>query len=64
MRVLISPNAFKDCLDAVSVARILARSFSDLSPDVETYILPVADGGDGFSSLFEALRCGTPVVPT
>jgi glycerate kinase len=51
MRILIAPNAFKGSLTAGEAAQCIAAGLkkSDLSCTVE--LAPVADGGDGTSSL-------------
>ena len=53
IRVLISPNAFRDCLSPMKVAksiRIGFRNFNKLGCGVKYKynLLPIADGGDGF----------------
>ena len=45
MRVVVAPNAFKDCLSAAEVADRIARGARDARADAVP--VPVADGGDG-----------------
>ena len=47
MRVLLAPDKFKGCLTAAEVAAAVAAGITDARPDVETILVPVADGGDG-----------------
>ncbi|MFV0551361.1 MAG: glycerate kinase [Anaerorhabdus sp.] len=48
MKVLIAPESFKDCLEAVDVARYLGEGIHRVMPDAELTSIPVADGGEGF----------------
>lgn len=48
MKVLIAPDSFKDCLEAVDVARYLGEGIHRVMPDAELTSIPVADGGEGF----------------
>lgn len=52
MKILVLPNAFKGCLSAAQIARIISRAL-DKKHRVRAF--PVSDGGDGFISFFEAL---------
>ena len=52
MKILVLPNAFKGCLSAAQIARIVSRAL-DKKHQVRAF--PVSDGGDGFTSFFEAL---------
>ncbi len=47
MRVVVAPDKFKGCLTAAEVARAVATGITQAQADVETVLLPVADGGDG-----------------
>jgi glycerate 2-kinase len=47
MKVLIAPNAFKNCLDADEVAEAIATGLSSGKLRSENILFPVADGGDG-----------------
>ena len=46
-RILISPDSFKECADAVTIAEIIEKNLENLK-DVETIVKPISDGGDGF----------------
>jgi glycerate kinase len=46
-RVLLAPDKFKGSLTAAAVAEALAAGMAEVLPQLETAMLPVADGGDG-----------------
>lgn len=55
MKVVISPDSFKDSLSAKQVANAIADGLSDVMPDIECLCVPVADGGEGtMSALVDA----------
>ncbi len=56
MRVVIAPNAFKECLDAPAVADAIAAGVRTAFPDASIDFAPVADGGEGTA---DALVCAT-----
>ncbi len=60
-RVLLAPDKFKGSLTALRVARAVADGLHAVLPDVETVLLPVADGGDG--TVAAALAAGYDRVP-
>ncbi len=47
MRVVIAPDAFKECLPAIAVARALERGWRRIYPDADVHLAPMADGGEG-----------------
>jgi glycerate kinase len=51
MNILIAPNAFKNSLDAQSVAEAIALGLQQSKLDCQCQLFPVADGGDGTGSL-------------
>lgn len=51
MRIVIAPNAFKNALDAASVADAIDAGLRQSSLDCETVLFPVGDGGDGTGQL-------------
>ena len=53
-RVLLAPDKFKGTLTAAQVAGHLAAGLRSVLPDVETVVVPVADGGDGTLAAAEA----------
>jgi glycerate 2-kinase len=46
-RVVLAPDKFKGSLTAAEVAAAVAAGMLDVLPELETIMLPVADGGDG-----------------
>jgi len=55
MRLVIAPNAFKECLSAPEVAKAMASGARKASPDLEILEVPLADGGDGWKHVLAAL---------
>jgi glycerate kinase len=53
-RVLLAPDKFKGTLTAAQVAGHLATGLRSVLPDIETVVVPVADGGDGTLAAAEA----------
>ena len=47
LRVVLAPDKFKGSLTAYEVADAVAAGMRDALPELETILLPVADGGDG-----------------
>ena len=45
--MVLAPDKFKGSLTAAEVAAAVAAGMLDVLPDLETIMLPVADGGDG-----------------
>jgi len=51
MHILIAPNAFKNSLDAMQVAKAIEHGLQQSRLDCTTECFPIADGGDGTGSL-------------
>lgn len=51
MNVLISPNAFKGTMTATEAGEIIDKFLKESSPDIQTKMIPIADGGDGTCEL-------------
>ncbi|ARI78679.1 glycerate kinase [Halobacillus mangrovi] len=47
MKVIVAPDSFKGCLNAVEVSRAIQEGIKKAYSNAETVILPVADGGEG-----------------
>ena len=62
MHILISPNAFKNCLDANSAAMAILKGLQESKLSFTYQILPVGDGGDGTGALIMQ-QCGGVLVP-
>lgn len=52
MKIILAPNAFKDCMSSYDAAVKMEKGVKNFSSKIETLKVPVADGGDG---LLEAL---------
>jgi glycerate 2-kinase len=69
MKIIIAPNAFKDCMSSYDAALSIEKGVLQAFPHAETIKIPVADGGDGLlESLYIPLggkkRVKTVVSPT
>ena len=51
MHILISPNAFKNSLDAVAVAAAIEKGLQQSNLNCTTQCFPIGDGGDGTGKL-------------
>src|SRR3954466_5122695 len=51
MKIVIAPNAFKNCLDALSVAKAIEQGLVNSSLKCECVLFPIGDGGDGTGAL-------------
>lgn len=58
IRVLVAPNAFKECLTAPEAAQAIAAGVRAAGADIEIRCVPVADGGDGTLDTLVAARNG------
>ncbi|MBO0995724.1 glycerate kinase [Bacillus sp. SD088] len=47
MKILLSPDSFKESLSASRVAQIMSKAIISVDPDIKVDLLPVADGGEG-----------------
>ena len=47
MRIVIAPQAFKGSISALNAAKAIEAGVLNVLPDADTYLIPVADGGDG-----------------
>jgi glycerate kinase len=55
MKVVIAPQAFKGSISALRAAEAMAEGVRRVSPEADTVLVPVADGGDGtLETLVEA----------
>lgn len=55
MNILISPNAFKGTMSATEAGRIIQEFVYNKFPEINTELLPIADGGDGTCELLTEL---------
>lgn len=47
MKILLSPDSFKECLPAGEVAAVMAAAVREACPGAEVIEMPLADGGEG-----------------
>ena len=47
MRIVIAPQSFKSSVSALTAAQAMERGVKRALPGCETFLIPVADGGDG-----------------
>lgn len=47
MKIVIAPDSFKGSLSALEVARSIERGIKNVQDNIETVIVPLADGGEG-----------------
>jgi len=64
MRIVIAPNAFKECLSAPDVAEAIAQGVKCACTEAEIIKVPLADGGDGTAEALVAARGGRMVEMT
>lgn len=57
MKIIIAPDSFKGSLSAIEAAKSIERGIHAASPEAETLIMPVADGGEG---TIDAIACCVP----
>lgn len=57
MRVVIAPDSYKESLTALEVAKAIQEGFSEVFPDANYVLIPVADGGEGtVTSIIDATQ--------
>ncbi|KON88773.1 glycerate kinase [Sporosarcina globispora] len=58
MKIVIVPSGFKECLDAEDVALAMERGAQRYNGAAEIEIIPMIDGGEGFSKTITRLKGG------
>ena len=58
MKILIAPDSFKESLEALDVCRAIQSGFSQVFPDADYTLLPMADGGEGTSAVLSHVLGG------
>ena len=58
MKILIAPDSFKESLEALDVCHAIQSGFSQIFPDAEYKLLPMADGGEGTSAVLSYVLGG------
>ncbi|MEO1385037.1 MAG: glycerate kinase, partial [Bacteroidota bacterium] len=56
LKLVIAPDSFKDALSAFDVASAIGEGIQQANIPVELFLLPMGDGGEGFSDLFTYYR--------
>lgn len=47
MKIVIAPDSYKESLTAIQIAKIIQSGFTEVFPDADYQLIPVADGGEG-----------------
>lgn len=58
MNILIAPDSFKESLEAIDVCNAIKQGFSQVYPEAIYTLLPLADGGEGTSSVLSYVLDG------
>ena len=58
MKILIAPDSFKESLEALDVCHAIQAGFSQVLPDADYKLLPMADGGEGTSAVLSYVLGG------
>ncbi|MBB6460714.1 glycerate kinase [Flammeovirga kamogawensis] len=58
MKIVITPNAFKNSLSANEAAQIIRNAWYDIRPKDTIISKPITDGGDGFSKILSDEKDG------
>ncbi|MGN0555955.1 MAG: glycerate kinase [Candidatus Fimenecus sp.] len=61
MKIVVAPDAFKDCLSAKAVCTALQNGIIKANPNAEVLCVPLADGGEGTAECFAAATGGKRV---
>lgn len=64
MKIVIAPDSFKGSLTALEASLAIERGVKKALPDVETVLVPVADGGEGTMDSLVAATNGRKVEVT
>ena len=62
MHVLISPDSYKENINAKAVALAINSGIKNRAPKFSTKLLPMSDGGEGAIELLESLNLGSRVL--
>ena len=58
MKIVIAPNALKSSLTASKAAKVIEAGIKSYDPNIETVLVPVADGGDGLVDVLQGALGG------
>ncbi len=62
MKIIVAPDSFKGSLSATQVARAIDAGLKQAAPDVQTVLVPLADGGEGTVEAF-VTALGGQIIP-
>ena len=57
-KIVIVPSGFKECLDAQEVALAMERGVRRFDPAMDTVVIPMVDGGEGFTQTIISIKGG------
>lgn len=58
MKIVIVPSGFKECLDSEDVAAAMERGVKRFDSSIDTVVIPMIDGGEGFIKTIIRLKSG------
>ncbi len=58
MKILIAPDSFKESVEVLDVCHAIQSGFSQVFPDADYKLLPMADGGEGTSAVLSYVLGG------
>ena len=58
MKIVIVPSGFKECLDSEDVAAAMERGVRRFDPSIDTVVIPMIDGGEGFVKTITNIKDG------
>ena len=64
MKVIVAPDAYKECLEAPRVASVLADALRRAQPSWEVVECPLSDGGEGFAYIVTEALGGVRIPVT
>lgn len=64
MKVIMIPSGFKECLDAEEVAVAMAAGAKKFESYIQTKMLPMIDGGEGFAKAIVKIKNGELIHKT
>jgi len=53
MKILLAPDKFKGSIDSITLCKLMQQAIVASYPDAEVESFPMADGGDGYSSIIK-----------
>ena len=59
MRILLTPDSFKEAASAEAIAQAMARGIKRGNPQAECRLMPLSDGGEGLTQALVHATAGT-----